>query len=178
MTFNSKIILFSLIVFTMSWEQTIAQTRAQGEGQVLSQFFNFQASLVVKNIQDITDEEAQKRINKANSLEWIVGHTLDLHYNLAILLGVSKTNPYAEQFAYGKPFDPNAEYSSLSTMLEEWQILQPQVAKAFTQLTKEALSGDAPFPNPYPEQSFRGLVIFQMHHLGYELGQIGLYRKL
>ena len=161
----------------MSTTHSNSQTRAEGEGQVLSQYYTFQASLFSKNLEGISDADAKKRINNANSLEWIAGHTLDIQYNLAIMLGVTDKNPYAEQFAYGKPFDPKVDYPALSEMIKDWNIMQPKVTEAFKSLTKERLAGEAPFPIPYPEQSFRGLVIFQMHHLGYELGQIGLYRK-
>ncbi len=145
--------------------------------QVLKSQYDLHAGLFSKNLDGITDTEANKRINNANSLTWIVGHTLDIQYNLSMLLGVETQNPYAEQFAFGKKFDPKAQYPSLSKMKSDWDALSPKISEAFGKLTQEQLDTKAPFPIPFPEQTMRGLYAFQMHHLGYEFGQIGLYRK-
>ncbi len=145
--------------------------------QILKSQYDLHAGLFSKNLNGITDTEANKRINNANSLAWIAGHTLDIQYNLSMLLRVETQNPYAEQFAFGKKFDPNTQYPSLSKMKSDWDILSPKISEALGKLTREQLDAKAPFPIPFPEQTMRGLYAFQMHHLGYEFGQIGLYRK-
>ncbi len=145
--------------------------------QVLKAQYELQAGLFSKNLNDISDTEADRRINNANSLAWIAGHMVDIQYNLAMLLGQATENPYAEQFAFGKAFDPKADHPSLSKMREDFDVLIPKIAEALGNLTEEQLDSAAPFPLPFPEQTVRGLYGFQMHHLGYELGQIGLYRK-
>ncbi len=145
--------------------------------QVLKAQYDLHAALFSKNLDDISDAEASRRINNANSLAWIVGHTVDIQYNLAMLLGLETQNPYADQFAYGKKFDSKAKYSSLSKMKSDWDALSPKISEAIGKLTEEQLNAKAPFPIPFPEQTMRGLYAFQMHHLGYEFGQIGLYRK-
>ncbi len=145
--------------------------------QVLKAQYDLHAALFSKNLDDISDAEASRRINNANSLAWIVEHTVDIQYNLAMLLGLETQNPYADQFAYGKKFDSKAKYSSLSKMKSDWDALSPKISEAIGKLTEEQLNAKAPFPIPFPEQTMRGLYAFQMHHLGYEFGQIGLYRK-
>lgn len=145
--------------------------------QVLKAQYDLQASIFSKNLDGITDAEANKRINNANSLAWIAGHTVDIQYNLAMLLGLATENPYAEQFAFGKTFDPKADYPTLSKLKADWEALTPKISAALSNLTEEQLNAKPPFTIPFPEQSMRGLYAFQMHHLGYELGQIGLYRK-
>ncbi|MEW7292424.1 DinB family protein [Aquimarina sp. 2304DJ70-9] len=145
--------------------------------QVLKSQYDLHAGLFSKNLDGITDTEANKRINNANSLAWIAGHTLDIQYNLSMLLGLETQNPYAEQFAFGSKFDPKAKYPSLSKMKSDWDALSPKISEALGKLTQEQLEAKAPFPIPFPEQTMRGLYAFQMHHLGYEFGQIGLYRK-
>ncbi len=145
--------------------------------QVLKSQYDLHAGLFSKNLDGITDTEANKRINNANSLAWIAGHTLDIQYNLSMLLGLETQNPYAVQFAFGKKFDPNAKYPSLSKMKSDWDALSPKISEALGKLTQEQLDAKTPFPIPFPEQTMRGLYAFQMHHLGYEFGQIGLYRK-
>lgn len=145
--------------------------------QVLKAQYDLQSGLVTKNLTGINDEEGDKQINNSNSLTWIVGHTVDIQYNLAMLLGVASENPYAEQFGFGKPFDSNADYPALSKMTADFDALTPKVSTALSNLTEEQLNNKTPFPIPFPEQTMRGLYAFQMHHFGYELGQIGLYRK-
>ncbi len=147
------------------------------DAKTLKLQYDVHANTFSKNLLDISDAEANKRINNANSLAWIVGHTLDLQYNLAMLTGQATENPYAEQFGFGKPFDEKAKYPSLSTMVQDWDTLSPKISEALGKMTEEQLNGKAPFPLPIAEQTMRGLFAFQMHHLGYEFGQIGLYRK-
>lgn len=145
--------------------------------QVIKAQYDLQANLFSKNLNGISDAEADKRINNTNSLAWIAGHTVDIQYNLAMLLGLATENPYAEQFGFGKPFDASADYPSISQMQKDLDTLTPKISEALSKLTEEQLDAKAPFPIPFPEQKMRGLFAFQMHHLGYELGQIGLYRK-
>lgn len=140
--------------------------------------YDFHARLFGNALAGISDAEANRRISDhTNSLTWIAGHTLDIQYNLAALTGVAAENPYAEQFAFGSTFDPEADYPSLAKMLADWNTLSPQISAALEKMTDEQLTAAAPFPLPYPEQTIRGLLEFQMHHLAYELGQMGLYRK-
>lgn len=129
-------------------------------------------------MKDIDDGDANQRMNtNTNSLCWIAGHSLDIQYNLAMLLGLTASNPYAEQFAFGVKFDPNGNYPSIEQMRTDWNQLAPQIQEALSGLAPAQLSAAAPFPIPYPEQSIKGLLAFQMHHLAYEIGQLGLYRR-
>lgn len=158
-------------------KEVILEVSKNLDVQVLKSQYDLHARLFSKNLADISDKEANQRINNSNSLTWIVGHTLDIQYNLAALLGLEVENKYAEQFAFGKPFDPNADYPSLSKMIADWDALSLQISAAFEKLKEEQLNASSPFPLPMSEQTFRGLFAFQMHHLAYEFGQIGLYRK-
>ncbi len=140
--------------------------------------YALQAGLFDKVTAGISDEEASQRINEnTNSLAWIAGHTLWIQYNLAALVGAATDNPYAEQFAFGTSFDPDTQYPSLEKMRRDWNALSPKISQGLDQLTAEQLQADSPFPIPFPEQSVRGLWGFQMHHLGYEIGQMALYRR-
>ncbi len=145
--------------------------------QVLKTQYDLHAGLFSKNLEGISDEEASKRIDNTNSLSWIVGHTVWIQYSLGQLTGQIVENPYEKQFAFGKQFDPDAQYPTLSKMKKDWDVLSPKISEAIAKLTEEQLNAKAPFPIPFPEQTIRGLYAFQMHHLGYEFGQIGLYRK-
>ncbi len=147
------------------------------DAKTLQMQYDIHANAFSKNLSDITDEEANKRIEGANSLKWIVGHTLDIQYNLAMLTGQATENPYAEQFGFGKPFDPAANYPTISQMITDWDALSPKISEAIGNMDEAQLNAEAPFPIPIAEQTMRGLFAFQMHHLGYEFGQIGLYRK-
>lgn len=147
--------------------------------QVLVNLFALNSKIFNNALKNISDKEAQKPINSTtNSISWIAGHTVDTGYNLAAILGISSENPYAADFGFGKPFDPTAKYPSLEKMLADWNALSPKIEAAIGKLTQDQLNADTPFPLPYNEQSIRGLLSFQMHHISYEVGQLGLYRKI
>ena len=127
---------------------------------------------------DLSEADAARRLSdETNSPQWIAGHALDIQYNLALLTGVATENPYAEYFAYGQPFDGSADYPSLAQMRSDFAELAPQIESALRQLPAETLDGDSPIPIPFNQQTIRGVLAFQMHHLGYEIGQLGLYRR-
>lgn len=151
---------------------------AKTEITTIKNQYALQAKLFKNVTEGISDVEADKRISQTtNSLKWIAGHTLDLQYNLAAIVGIKIENPYAAQFAFGKKFDAKAKYPSLEKMRKDWNALTPQISEALNKLTAEQLNAKPPFAIPFPEQSIKGLLGFQMHHLGYEIGQMGLYRK-
>ncbi|MEO0527743.1 MAG: DinB family protein [Bacteroidota bacterium] len=145
--------------------------------EVIKAQFHMNAALFSKNLMDITEEEAHKRIEGANSLLWIVGHSVNIYYNIANHIGLKIDNPYKEQFGYGKFFNPDMEYPKLSKMIADWEALTPKISAKLSLLTAKELKAEPPFQIPLTEQSISGLLAFQMHHLGYEYGQIGLYRK-
>lgn len=145
---------------------------------ILKHQYALNARLLKNVLESISEEEADRRIgDKTNSIRWITGHFLDIQYNLAMLLGLKDNNPYADQFGFGKPFDPNGAYPALGEMLEDSKGLSPEIENAIAALPRETLNEEAPFPLPYGEQTIRGLLAFQMHHMSYEIGQIGIYRK-
>lgn len=127
---------------------------------------------------DVTDAEAARRIGEqVNSFAWIAGHALWVQYSLAGLLGLADDNPYAEHFGTGAAFDPSADAPSLSRMRADFDALAPRILAALEALTPDRLDAAAPFPLPVRDQSLRGLLDFQMHHLAYHTGQLGLYRR-
>ncbi|MEM8907863.1 MAG: DinB family protein [Bacteroidota bacterium] len=128
---------------------------------------------------DISEADANIQINgNTNSIKWITGHILNIAHNLVKMLGGSDANPYKPFFGSGKPFDPAADYPPLVQMIEDWNTLSPQIAQGIEQLSLQQLDAPSPFPIPFFEmQSIRGTLSFQMHHIGYEIGQIGLYRR-
>ena len=127
---------------------------------------------------DLSEDDARRRLSDdTNSPQWIAGHVLDIQYNLAMLTGAAADNPYAAYFAYGKPFDGSADYPTLERMRADFAALAPQIEAAIRQLPAEVLDGDSPIPIPFKQQTIRGVLAFQMHHLGYEIGQLGLYRR-
>ncbi len=129
-------------------------------------------------LDSISEEEANKRIsNNTNSFKWIAGHTLDIQYNLATALDIADENPYTTKFSYGKLFDPEAtDYPTLKKMQKDWNDLAPKIMEAMDKIPVTQLSADLP-GIPFPNETMEGMLGFQMHHLAYEIGQLGLYRK-
>ncbi|MEM1282764.1 MAG: DinB family protein [Chlamydiota bacterium] len=146
--------------------------------KVLKGQYDLNTKLFNNALVNISESEANQQFNgTANNVKRIAGHALFLNYSLANLLTVESQNPYDAQFGIGKPFDPNAAYPTLEKIISDWNALSPKVGAALEEMTKDQLDSDSPFPIPYSEQTIRGIISFQMHHLGYHIGQIGIYRK-
>ena len=169
-----------LLLFTalLSCAQSSPTVEPPTDNATLVHLYQLHSRLFNNVLDGITDEEAGRRISDStNNVSWIAGHTLDIQYNLAALLGLETTNPYAGQFAFGKPFEPEADYPSLDQMRADWNTLVPRITEALGQLDAATLDAPAPFPLPYGRQTMRGVFEFQLHHLAYEIGQLGLYRR-
>ena len=146
--------------------------------ETLADLYALNAQLFDNVTFDLTEADARRRLSDStNSPQWIAGHVLDIQYNLAALTGAASENPYAEDFAFGKPFDGAADYPTLGRMRADFAALAPQIEAALRQLPAETLDADSPFPIPFNQQTIRGVLAFQMHHLAYEIGQLGLYRR-
>ncbi|MEL7118630.1 MAG: DinB family protein [Bacteroidota bacterium] len=140
--------------------------------------YDLQSRLFNNVMKEVTDENALKRLSdNTNNFAWIAAHTLDLQYNIAMMTGIATENPYAEHFSFGKPFDPDIEFPTMNSLLNDWNGLTPKIQTALAELNEEQLNGELPFPIPFAEQTLKGFLAFQMHHLGYEIGQLGLLRK-
>ena len=156
--------------------ETVAESKP-GLSDLIN-LYDLQSGLFAEVLSGISDEEATQRMSEnTNSVAWIAGHTVDIQYNIAMMLGIVQENPYAAQFGFGKPFDAAASYPTLEKMQSDWNALTPQIKEAMSKLTTERLESGLPFQIPFAEQNLNGFLAFQMHHLGYELGQLGLYRK-
>ena len=127
---------------------------------------------------DVSDAEAARHVGDANSFAWIAGHMLWSQYHTAGALGVADENPYAAQFGPGRPFDPDADYPTLAAMRRDWDAITPTVTAALGRLTARDLAGRPPFAPPTGDASLRGFLAFEQHHLAYEFGQLGLYRRI
>lgn len=172
-----KMLKTSIFTITLLLIGSLAIAQTSMDVKILKDQFALNSKTFNNALTNISDQEANQRIAGTNSVKWIAGHTVDIGYNLAALLDLASENPYAADFGFGKPFDPYADYPSLEKMLSDWNNLTPKIEAAIGKLTKEQLNADSPFPLPYNEQSIRGLLSFQMHHISYEVGQLGLYRK-
>lgn len=172
-----KTIKTSILTITLLLIGSLAIAQTKLDVKVLKDQFALNSKTFNNVLVNISEKEANQRIAGTNSVKWIAGHTVDIGYNLAAMLGIESENPYAADFGFGKPFDPNANYPSLEKMLKDWNTLSPKIEAAIGKLTQNQLNADSPFPLPYNEQSIRGLMSFQMHHISYEVGQLGLYRK-
>lgn len=167
----------SMLTITLLLIGSLVMAQTRMDVKVIKDQFALNNKTFNNVLANISDKEANRRIAGTNSVKWIAGHTVDTGYNLAAILGITSENPYAADFGFGKPFDPNADYPTLKKMLSDWNALSPKIEAAISKLTQDQLNADSPFPLPYNEQSIRGLLSFQMHHISYEVGQLGLYRR-
>lgn len=144
----------------------------------LADLLSVNARLFANVTTDVADEEAARRIDGTNSFQYIAGHYVEIVCNLALITGQAEANPYTERFGFGTRFDPTGEgYPALSALLADHAAIAPKVEAAVRAMSDEQLAAASPFPLPFAQQTVQGLLAFQQHHLGYTIGQLGLYRR-
>lgn len=134
--------------------------------------------LFISALEGVTDEQAKERISDHNNpLIWIAAHTLFARYNTLSMLGSTVQNPYGEQFANFRPYDPADQFPSLDAIKTEWAKVASQLKDAFAAVTEEHLAADCPLKSPIGDFSFAGTIAFLASHECYDIGQMAFLKK-
>jgi uncharacterized damage-inducible protein DinB len=142
---------------------------------VVQQMLEIQKKLFLNVIDNISEEDSERRPNKeTNHIKWISGHLIASRYMMLSFLGVNLEFPYNEQFSGKKKIDEINDFPTLDQLKEGWEELNSKLQEAIQNADESTLSADAPFGG----KTIRDLLIFLTHHEAYHIGQISILRKV
>ncbi|MBC9797834.1 DinB family protein [Sinomicrobium weinanense] len=159
--------------------------------QLLAQF-DLHHRLYNNVLEDLTDEETNKRINgntQMNHIKYLAGHLLNAQYGLAFLSGVPVEVKWDDLFAGpGKTkAKDNFPYPDIEDIKKEWNDIHHEIRNGLSQLSPDMLDNLPPAPlnnvienSPLKglfNNSVAGLWAFFNHHQAYHIGQIGILRR-
>lgn len=125
----------------------------------------------------LKDEQARHRPRGEGgpSIAWTVGHLL--HYRISALkrLGVTRENPFGDDFGTGSATD-GSDYPTVAELKSAWEEVSTEFMAGISGVTEEAL--DVVLEDGWsPDQTLRDQIVFLAWHEGYHLGAIGQMRK-
>jgi hypothetical protein len=140
---------------------------------------NLNQKLFLNALKGVTDEQAKQRLSDHNnSLIWVATHIIWARYNTTKLLGKPGNNPYPGMFENFKPFDESMKFPTLDKVKAEWKTVSDLLKEGFASATDEFMESESPFKSPIGDNSFTGAIAFLTEHESYEIGQLGLLKKL
>lgn len=132
-----------------------------------------------RNVLDgISDEDAHKRMDsKANHIAWLAGSLVQQRFDLVKLLTGDEPKQQAyDLFKDYQGIKDDVTYPSLSTFVEDWNMITPITREALANASDETL--DKIFDMEDMKMPYFELVAFSIHREAYFIGQIGLWRRI
>jgi hypothetical protein len=140
---------------------------------------NLNEKLFLNALKGVTDEQAKERLSDHNnSLIWVATHIIWSRYNIAKFLGKPGKNPYLGMFENFKPMDDSMQFPTLEEVKAEWEKATVLLKEGFTSVADEYMESESSFKNPTGDSSITGAIAFLTEHESYEIGQLGLLKKL
>ena len=125
----------------------------------------------------ISADEAGRGFGEGgNGVGFIALHVVDARFYLARALGGDVGNPFAEYEEARSAADVQ-RLPALSSLLEEWDRVSPELVAALDGLSAERAAGPAPTPFPIDDPSLLGMAAFLIQHESYHIGQLALLRR-
>ncbi|UGU17394.1 DinB family protein [Sinomicrobium kalidii] len=159
--------------------------------QLLAQF-DLHQRLYNNVLEDLTDEETNKRVNgntQMNHIKYLAGHLLNAQYGLAYLAGMSPEVKWNELFAAAGQSEAKdgIPYPDIEAVKNEWNQIHGEIRKGLEKLSSDTLN-DTPAPpldgiignstlQGVFDNTVAGLWAFFNHHQAYHIGQIGILRR-
>ncbi|MCP5102152.1 MAG: DinB family protein [bacterium] len=142
----------------------------------MADIINFNTVNIKLAIEDLTEEEAKKRIlgGYLNSVSFELGHMLGSRFNMANMIGLNEKNPWKEIF--GNKVNDGEEYPTIKALEEEWDRLGALLKDRFETITDEEVMVQTDNQFPMQEKTVRGGLAFLTWHESYHLGQVGAIR--
>lgn len=145
----------------------------------LELILNLNEKLFLNALKGVTEEHAKERLSDHNnSLIWVVTHIVWSRYNMAKFLGKPGSNPYLGMFENFKSIDEIKSFPTLEQVKSEWKKSSDLLKEGFASATDEYLEKESSFKNPITDSSILGAIAFLAEHESYEIGQMGLLKKL
>lgn len=141
--------------------------------------FNMNERLFLNALEGVTDEHAYERISDHNNpLIWIATHTVWARYNMLMFLGQPAANPFAGMFESFRPYSSEDNFPTLETVKAEWKKVSGLLKNALHAVTEEHLADASPLKSPIGDFTNGGTIAFLAQHESYDIGQMGLLKKL
>jgi len=116
--------------------------------------------------------------NKANSVQFIVGHMVISRYDMCQLLGNPEKHSYGKLFDRGEDIDKSAEYPTVKDLLTEWDKVTSKLTDILNNVTDEKLSEKSHIDFPFPDKTLLGGIAFLTYHETYHIGQLSYNRRI
>lgn len=157
------------------------QTNTQVKRSIdtLVYLYDLHTSLFPNVIEDISDKDAQNRLNtKANHIAWLTGSLVQGRFEIANVLGIDRKQTSDKLFKDYKGIQDGITYPSLAEFKKDWDPISRELRDALSNLESEQLNGPDPFGMPGKDLTLFDVLAFIIDRESYCIGQIGLYRRL
>ncbi|WP_106522162.1 hypothetical protein [Taibaiella chishuiensis] len=131
-------------------------------------------------LEGISDGDAQRRLDtKANHIAWLAGSLVQQRYEMAHALGLDAGLQQAahELFKDNKGIQDGLAYPSLSSFLQDWDVITPKLREAMLKADAGQLDHSVEFM-PGHKATILELTSFSIYREANCIGQIALWRRL
>ncbi len=150
--------------------QSIAQIAA---------LYNLNTQLLTKTLAGIKDEDTSTRPNdKANSANFVAGHTVSSRYSVAACLGLKEECPWGELYGMGAKIKDASEYPSMDEIKKVWADISEKIAAQLEKVDEATLNAEGAWQPPGCEKTNLGIVTFLQFHESYHIGQLAYLGRL
>lgn len=142
------------------------------------EFFKFNTHLFRKLTENLTDEQARKRIiPETHTIAFLACHLVEGRDCLANLVGIEKARSLADLVLSMTTVTEFGNQPPLAEARNAWNSLASVLESQFERLSREQLDRESRDRLPGNDPSTLGAIIFLLHHESYHIGQIALIRK-
>lgn len=147
--------------------------------ETITPLYDWHTRLFNNALLDITDEDAQNRLNsKANHVAWLAGSLVQERFELAKVFDIKMTQTSHDLFKDHKGIQDDIKYPSLKEFIKDWESVSPLLREALVNATEEKLDSPDPWEMPGGDYKLSDVLVFCVDRESYCIGQIGLYRRL
>lgn len=146
--------------------------------QAIIDLYDMQTKFFNSALEGIKDDDGHNRLNtKANHVAWLAGSLTEQRYELANYLNVSGNQAAQELFKNNQGIKDDIKYPALSSFINDWEKISPQLREALIKVTDEKL--DEQFEMmPDMKMTYYELISFISYREANCIGQIALWRRL
>ena len=130
-----------------------------------------------RSIAGLEPEDLRRRIGRANSIHWIVGHVTIGRCRLLRLVGGENEIPWVEVFGKGSSEREGVVLPEIGEVLALWDGAGAEVAERLERLDEPGLARQGPYDLPGSGQTVLGTINYFAFHEAYHIGQISQARK-
>lgn len=141
---------------------------------LLVQQLRFSRSELMRCLDGVTPEEAQKRLGQMNSIGWIIGHLAHQEHGYWVVSQGKSVAPELGEFGYGKP----ASTPALDTALAAWRAITLAADEFLGTLTSEAMLGHVMRGGKPSRENIGTMLMRNILHYWFHLGEAHAIRQI